>query len=295
MLKFGLRQAGLFVLGLVGALLLAAAVAALAEDRSTFLSALLRHAVQIARLDFGTSVITGKPATAELAGRLEATLELVGSGVLIALLVGVPLGIAFGMRRSLRAAAPLIQIVAAAPVFCAGLALIYVAANVLGWHDLRYDSTDIFQVLAARDTPRLVHAFHTFSLPALTVGAVGIAAVQLVLRKAIADAADEPYRRNLRLMGLSTFEIEWVYVAPQVTARLLSSLGEIVLALFSAALVAEWMFGWPGAALLFVKSIALQDWSVVGLVLSVFVAIKLLADFLGALGAQALSGEGAAR
>jgi ABC-type dipeptide/oligopeptide/nickel transport system permease component len=292
MLRFGLRQAAYFALGLLGALLLAAAIAALPAGRAAFLGAFLQHLLHIVQLDFGASVITGSPATAGFAAQLAATLELVGTGGVIALLIGVPLGVAFGVRRSLRATAPLIQIVAAAPVFCASLALIYVAVNLLGWRDLHYDGNDFFRTLLARDNALLTHAFHVFSLPVMTVGAAGIAAVQLAMRRAISDAADEPYRRNLRLMGLSSFEIDRVYVAPQVAIHLFANLGEIVLALFSAAVVAEWMFGWPGAALLFVKSVALRDWSVVALIVLVFVAIKLLADFAGALCAHALAHPG---
>ncbi|MBI3678124.1 MAG: ABC transporter permease [Proteobacteria bacterium] len=295
MLKFGLRQAGIFALGLLGALLLAAAISALPAGRAAYPGAFLQHLLHVAQFDFGASVLTGNPAVAEFSARMAATLELVGSGALMALLIGIPLGIAFGLRRSLRAAAPLIQIVAAAPVFCASLALIFVAVNVLHWHDLHYDGTDLFQVLAARDQSQLVHAFHIFSLPAVTVGAVGVAAVQLVLRGAISDAADEPYRRNLKLMGLSAFEIERIYVAPQVVAHLFAHLGDIVLALFSAAAVAEWMFGWPGAAYLFVKSVALHDWNVVALILLAFTAIKLFADFIGALSAHALAHPESAR
>lgn len=289
MVRFGLRQAGLFGLGLLGALLLAAAVAALPSLRDAFLPAFFHRLLQLVQFDFGASVLSARPATAEFAGRLAATLELVGSGALIALLVGTPLGVAFGMRRSLRAVSPLIQIAAAAPVFCASLALIWLAVNVLGWRDLRPDGTDFFHALTTGDNTLLTHAFHIFALPALTVGAVGAAAVQLVLRRAIADAADEPYRRSLKRMGLSAFEIEWAYVMPQVLAHLFDNLGEIVLALFSAAAIAEWMFGWPGAALLFVKSVALHDWSVVALILLAFVTIKLAADFVGALCGYALA------
>ena len=96
---------------------------------------------------------------------------------------------------------------------------------------------------------------------------------------------EAPWRRGLRLMGLGAVEIDLAYLAPRILAGLLAALGEITLALFSAAAVAEWVFDWPGAAVLFVKSVALPDWGVAALVLLAFAAIKLMADFIGAVSA----------
>ncbi len=93
-------------------------------------------------------------------------------------------------------------------------------------------------------------------------------------------------------MGLSALEINGVYLMPQVLTGLCRSLGDITLALFAAAAVAEWVFGWPGAAVLFLKSVALHDWNVAALVLLVFAAFKFAADFAGELGARALAVKG---
>ena len=291
---FGLRQFVRLALGLFGAFLLASAVAALPAGThlgpSAYLAGWLAHLQAIARLDFGRSQVTALPAAVELARRLPVTLELVGAGALVALVLGVPLGLLLGTGRRLRAAAPLVQIVAAAPVFCAGLGLLWLADHVLGWHAGRSLAGQALD--QALDMQSLLRAL---ALPALTVGAAGAAAVQLSLRRAASVAIEAPYRQGLRLMGLGSFEIDRAYIAPQIVAGFLANLGEITLALFSAAAVAEWVFGWPGAAVLFVKSIALQDWSVAALVLLVFASIKLAADFAGAVSARALArGEGAA-
>jgi ABC-type dipeptide/oligopeptide/nickel transport system permease component len=123
-------------------------------------------------------------------------------------------------------------------------------------------------------------ALHALALPGLTVGAAGAAAVQLAVRRAEAEAIEEPYRHGLKLLGLGSFEIDRLYLAPQILAGMLASFGEIVLALFSAAAVAEWLFGWPGAAVLFLKSVALHDWNVTALVLLAFAAVSLTGGFL---------------
>lgn len=293
MWRFGLRQALRLTFGLAGAFLLAAAVAALPGpgvhvNVPVYFAAWLAHIEAFARFNFGTSQVTALPAAAELARRLPVTLELVAGAIPVAVVLGIPLGVLLGSGRRLRVAAPLIQIVAAVPVFCASLGLIWLNAHVLVWHGTLVRGT--FWSLLIHGDPALWAALRTLALPVLTVGGAGAAAVQLALRQAMSGTMEAPYRRGLRLMGLSGFEVDRAYLAPQILAGFLASLGEIALALFSAAAVAEWVFDWPGAAVLFVKSIALYDWSVAALVLLVFAAIKFAADFAGALGARALAG-----
>lgn len=294
---FGLRRVLHLVLGLLGAVLLAGAVAALPalghpsphSGIPAYLAGWAAHLEAFVHLDFGKSQVTALPASTELARRLPVTLELVGAGALVALVLGVPLGLVLGTGRRLRAGAPLIQIVAAAPVFCAGLLLLWLAQHVLGWQISRHPNIAEWTRMAdgnAADTMTLLRAT---ALPVLTVGAAGAAAVQLALRRAASVAMEAPYRRGLRLMGLGGFEVDRAYLVPQIVAGFLADLGEITLALFSAAAVAEWVFGWPGAAVLFVKSVALEDWAVVALTLLVFAAIKLAADFAGAVGARVLA------
>ncbi len=297
MWRFGLRQVARLALGLLGAVLLAAFVSALAApDAKTgalhFMGAVLSRLLAVARLDFGVSAINDVPASAELAQKLPVTLELVGSGAIVAAIVGMPLGLLLSISRTARAVAPLIQIVAAAPVFCAGLGLLWISVRV--FHTTPHAADHLWSTLASGNGPQIRAALGALALPALTVGAAGAASVQLALRRASAGAIEEPYRRGLRLMGLGAFEIDRLYLVPEVLAGLLASLGEISLSLFSAAVVAEWVFGWPGAAALFLKSVALRDWSVVALILFAFGAVTILARFVGALGGRMLGGEAAA-
>lgn len=293
MWRFGLRQAGRFVLGLAGAFLAAAAVAALPGEgahtsASAYLAAWAAHLETFARLDFGMSQVTALPALTELARRLPVTLGLVGSAIPVALIVGVPPGFLFGIGKRLRAAAPLIQIAMAAPVFCASLGLLWLNNRVFGGQGGPVHGD--FPILLFHGDPAAWAVLRTLALPVLTVGAAGAAAVQLALRRAMSVAIEAPYRRGLRLLGLGGVEVDRVYLAPQILAGFFLSLGEIALALFSAAAVAEWVFDRPGAAVLFVKSIALDDWSVAATVLLVFAAIKFTADFAGVLAARSLAG-----
>lgn len=286
MARFTLEQAARFFFTLVGALLMAVLVAGLPHDGpwrgwGPLVSTLVEKFFAFIKFDFGSSAISGGPATAELSARLPVTLFLASTGFVVALIIGAPLGILLGATPVRRAAAPLIQIVAAAPVFCAGLALAFGAVHLLGW-PVSINTPMGFPQLAD------VHAFELLLPPILTVGLAGAAAVQLALRRAAREASDESYQKGLRRLGLSALEIDLVYVAPQIAAGLLSSLGEIALALLSATAVAEWVFNAPGAAVLFVKSAALYDWTMLALVLLVFVTIVQTAHFIGRVAAHAL-------
>jgi peptide/nickel transport system permease protein len=162
-------------------------------------------------------------------------------------------------------------------VFCAALALAYAANRLLGWP--LPAGAPILQV------PRDLASWSAILPPVLTVGLAGTAAVQIALRRAAAEMGDAPFRAGLVRLGLPTLEIDRVYVLPQVFAGLLRSLGEVVLALLSAAVVAEWVFRCPGVADLFVKSVALRDWNMVALILFLFAVAAMLADFAGRIAA----------
>ncbi len=293
MLRFVSREAGRLALGLLGAALLAAAISALAMPHAgdgvfAFLVAWGRTLDGFVHLDFGHSSISGEPALGELAAHLPLTLGLVAEGFAVALIVGIPVGLLFGAGPARRAAAPLIQIVSAAPIFCAGLALAFASANLLHWPVPTDNGVKTDLVL----WPHSVTAFETLLLPVLTVGLAGAAAAQLALRRAGSELAGEPWRTQLHRMGLPHWEIEGVYGLPRIFAGLLSSLGEVILALFSAAVVAEWVFNYVGAADLFVKSVALHDWAIAAPVLLSFAGLTLIADFIGRCAAHPLADPG---
>jgi len=292
MMQFAVRQAGRFALGLFGAAVVTSMISAVsmphAHGLAPFLEAAGARLLAFAQLDFGKSAISGLKVTDELALRLPATLALVLAGSGAALIVGAPLGLLFGAGPIRRAAAPLMQILAALPVFCAGLALAYGAVHLLHWPV----SVNLPVAASAPVFSGDLRTLQMAAMPVLTVGLAGAAAVQLALRRAASQSAAEDYRSGLKRMGLSAFEIEWVYAVPQVIAGLLASLGEIMRALLAAAVVAEWVFHRPGAADLFVKSVALADWNMAALILFVFAGLAFLADFGGRIGAYALVNEG---
>ena len=286
MLRYGLWQAGRLIASLIGAALLAALLAVLSHHMHGFwpvLGAYSDSFVNMVRGNFGSSSVTGQTALRDVESVLPATLQLVLAGLVIALVIGIPLGAFLSASRMLRAAAPLMQIIAAAPVFCAALGLIWFAVHVLHW-----PAPEQSRALSwtSQDAPGAWNvAFRIFAVPALTVGAAGAACIQLSLQRTAAKVSNAPYRAGLQMMGLRALEIDLRYVVPEFAAGLLRCLGDVVLALLVAATVAEWVFDRDGAAVLFLKSVSSGDWNVVALILLIFAGLKFAADFLGQMAA----------
>ena len=277
-----LLRAAQVIGSLLGALVLASLLATLSQPTHGFwplLSVFCAKFMAALEGDFGRSAVTGARSMAAAVAAFPATLQLLTVGAVIALVIGIPLGIVLSASRTLRAAAPLIEIIAAMPVFVAALALIWIAVRVLHWSDASQTSALSWTALVRSGGWNA--AWQTFALPALTVGAAGAASVQLSLRRAAVRAWSAPYRNGLRMMGLGTLDIDLRYAVPEVIAGLLRDAGEIALALISATAVAEWVFHRDGAAVLFLKSAAFGDWNVAAAVLFLFAIIKLVAEFLG--------------
>jgi len=283
MWRYALKESGRWALALLGALLIAAAVSALSVAGATagpgaYAAALGLKLLAYAQLDFGRSALSGLGVVHELAARGPTTLNLVLYGGLIAILLGAPLGVVLGSGPLRRATAPFVQVASALPVFAAGLALAYAARHLFGWSQVRPLEPSHLDLAGLR----------ALLLPALTVGLAGTAAVQIALRRAAAEVQDSPFRLGLRRLGLSAMEVERAYVGPLVFAGLLSDLGEVMLALLSAAVVSEWVFQCRGIADLFVKSVALHDWNMAALILLVFASVTATAALVGRLSARLL-------
>ncbi len=282
MTRFWASQATRLVVGVCGAAAVAAVISALGEPRAPgfpgFLMAIGSRLLHFGQFDLGYSVINGLPVLDELSRRLPPTLALVLLGGVFALIAGLPLGLLFAFSPARRTAAPLVQIITATPVFCAGLALAYAAVHLLHW-----------PVSVNGPMPP---SLQTAALPILTVGLAGAAAVQLALRRAAFQSSGEAFRTGLKRLGLGAFEIERRFVLPQVLAGLIASAGEIMLALLSATVVAEWVFHRPGAADLFVRSVALADWNMAAIILFVFAALSFVTEFAGRMIGHLLANEG---
>jgi ABC-type dipeptide/oligopeptide/nickel transport system permease component len=298
MVRYALRRAALLGASLVGAMLLAAAVAALSEPGATasagaFFSALFAKAPGALTLDLGQSSISGIAAAAEAAPAFRASFELLIVGIFIAIVVGIPLGMALASPDTRAFVTAIVQLAGSLPVFCAGLIIGFVFVKFMPPSEGN-NAPSLFDAFAAGDSEMLSAALFAIAPAGLTVGLAGAGAVALAWRNALDIAAAEHYRDGLRRLGLSEREIFNIYVVRHAIALTLRELPDILLALFAATAVAEWIFAREGAGAAFIHAVALEDWAVAAVILLVIAIIRSAADFAGPLAAHALIGDEAA-
>jgi peptide/nickel transport system permease protein len=247
--------------------------------------------------DFGHSTVTGTPAITAALRAAPVTAQHIAAGAVLALFIGIPLGLLLSGGRTLRMAAPLLQIVTAIPVFLVALALAWAAIRTFHMAapaqpvNLHPANSSMTALLRGGDWNGLWFAYF---LPVLTIGAAGAARLQLSLRRAAGVAWAAPYRNGLRMMGLSLFDINLRFALPEIAAALLRDLQGFVLTLISAAVIAEWIFQSGGAAELFLKASARHDWAVVSSILFLASVLTLAAGFLGKVLASLIVPEEAA-
>lgn len=209
------------------------------------LPALLHWLGDLARLDFGTSLVTGQPVMGEIVHQLGASVQLALVAVLLSLLIGPPLGILAGLRpggildRTLLVVSTGLK---AIPLFLMALLLIVIVAVQLRW-------------LPAAGHGELRH----FVLPALTL-ALGLAAVNArITRDAMARIADMPFWRFSQWKGLSERQTLMRHGLRNVSVPLITYLGLQFVTLVEGVIVIESVFGWPGIGHALVHAIFSRD------------------------------------
>jgi peptide/nickel transport system permease protein len=203
----------------------------------------------IARGDFGNSVLTRRPVTEHIWERLPATIELGSVAMALSVLIGVPLGVysAVYRGRTLDRGARVFAVLGqSVPAFWLGLMLILVFAVVLG-------------VLPAGGRGGLANIL----LPAFTLGYFTSAAILRLTRSAMLEVLASDYVKFARLKGLHEQVVLWKHglrnaLLPVVTFAVL-----LFVQFLGGAVVTETVFAWPGLGRLILESITTRDYPIV--------------------------------
>ena len=227
------------------------------------------------RGDWGYSYADGRPVLERVVERLPATLELIGTAVLLALLAALPAGVFAAARRRVdRITGPVAVAGISLPVFWFGLLLQLVFASALGW----FPSSGRQSFGGGDFVDRLTHLV----LPATVLAVVLSAAWSRYLRGAMRQSLSLPFIDIARARGLSERRLLWRHALPIalptfVTVVLLDSA-----MLASGAVVTESVFSWPGIGSLFTESLAKRDYTVLMAFLMIgsvaVVVLNLVAD-----------------
>ena len=207
------------------------------------------------RGDWGYSYADGRPVLQRLLERLPATLELIGSSTLLAVVVAMPLGVMAAVRRGFDRATTAGAIAAISlPVFWFGLLLQLVFANALGW----LPSSGRTSFAGGTFPDRIAHLV----LPVAVLSAVHAAAWSRYLRSSMRETLALPFIQAARGRGVGEAEVVLRHALrnaslPFVTVVLLDA---SIMA--SGAVVTESVFAWPGIGSLFTEALARRDYTV---------------------------------
>lgn len=218
--------------------------------------------------DLSRSLLTGVPVRQAIIEKFPNTLEIVVGALLISMALGIPLGIAAATNAGLWVdglVSALSSLGVAVPSFW--LAMILVSTFALDWGLL--PATGAVS-LFSNPAESIRHAL----LPAVALGASGVAEVARQLRSALGEILGSQFVRTLRAKGLSPFSIVWKHGLKNVSVTLLTVLGLLLNRMLGATVVIEAVFAIPGIGSTVVQAALAKDFPVVqGVVLAMVVIV----------------------
>lgn len=236
--------------------------------------------------DFGKSFVFSEPALQVILQRMPATLELAICAVLLAVVIGIPLGLYAGLKPdSIFAKATMAGSILgfSLPSFWVGLLLIMIFAVQLGWlpSSGRGETRALLGIQwSFLTTDGLAHLV----LPAFNLALFQISLVMRLVRAGVREVLPQEYVKFARAKGLSESRIIFVHVLKNIMIPIVTMIGLEFGSTIAFSVVTESIFAWPGMGKLIIDSINMLDRPMIVayliLIVSLFVAINLVVDLL---------------
>jgi peptide/nickel transport system permease protein len=264
----------------------------------------LRYLTDLLQGDWGVSIGTKRPVLTEIGERLPATLELLAAAMLLALVVGVALGVVAAVRQN-RTADHVIRLLAiggvSMPAFWLGLILQVIFFGRLGWlpptgrlnSDLEFTNpvagiTGLytFDALFTGNWAALSSALTHLVLPAATLAAYPIGVVARMTRATMIEALGQDYVRAARAYGISERVIAWRIALRNAMPPTTTVLGLTLAYSLTGAFFVELVFNWPGLGLYASTALLNVDYPVImGVTVlgaTTYVLVNLVVDLIHA-------------
>jgi len=221
---------------------------------------------KIAHGDLGESFQTFTPVTQGIARTLPATIELTAAGMLLAVIIGVPLGIVAALRPRgfLDSALTTIAVFGISmPGFFLGLILMLIFSANLGW-------------LPPTGRGGLSHLI----LPALTLGLPYVATFSRLARSTLMDVLKEDYIRTAYAKGVPGYKVVLKHALSNAAIPLVTVFGMDFGRLLGGAVIVETVFAWPGMGRFLIDAIMARDIYVVQGTVLVFAAVVVIVNLM---------------
>lgn len=236
--------------------------------------------------DFGLSLRQGQKVSVLLRERLPATLELSIAAALIALVVGVPLGVYTALKRNGKLSQVFLAfslLGVSLPTFLIGILLILVFSVQLGWLP-SYGRGDTVKLGWWSTGLLTASGWKHLILPAVTLSLFQVALVLRLVRSEMLEVLRADYIKFARARGLTKRAIHFGHALKNTLVPVITIMGLQLGGIIAFAIVTETVFQWPGMGLLFIQAVQFADIPVMAaylcLISFIFVLINLIVDLL---------------
>ena len=236
--------------------------------------------------EFGLSLRQGAKVSRLISERLPATLELAGVAAVLALVLGIPMGVYAALKRGtflsqLFMTVSLLGV--SLPTFLVGILLILLFAVGLGWFP-SFGRGDVVQLGWWTSGLLTAGGWHHIVLPALTLAIFQLTLIMRLVRAEMLEVLRTDYVKFARARGLSNTAIHFGHALKNTLVPVITITGLQLGALIAFAIITETVFQWPGMGLLFSQAVTFADIPVMAAYLCltalIFVVINLVVDLL---------------
>lgn len=217
--------------------------------------------------DFGTSLKSGQPVSAEMSERVPYTLGLALLVWMMAVILGIPMGMCAAIYRN-HVADHVLMLVAIAGASIANFWLALIAMDTfsvkLGWLPL----------LGAE-------GWKSYILPSVCLGIFPMAVMSRMTRSSMVDVLGEDYIRTARAKGLAPFQVYFKHALRNALIPIVTIIALNFGSLIGGAVVTESVFNWPGIGRYLVDSVRYRDYPVIQGVTMITVASVVVMNLVG--------------
>lgn len=230
-----------------------------------------RYLKRLVTLDLGMSYTTRQPISQEIGIRLPFTINLACAAIILAIVIGIPLGVLTAIKRdtfvdNLLTITSLVGI--SIPNFWLGTMLMLVFSVRLGWFPSGGMTEFLWTPLGLRQV----------ILPALALSTASIASFMRIGRSAMLEVLQSDYIRTARAKGLGKASVIFIHALKNAMIPLLTQFGTSFGALLGGAIVTEQVFVINGVGTYLVNAINTRNYPVVQSTVLVIAALFILVN-----------------
>jgi peptide/nickel transport system permease protein len=236
--------------------------------------------------EFGLSLRQGRKVSTLIVERFPATLELSLVAAVIALVVGIPLGVYAALRRGSFGAQVVMTVSllgVSLPTFLIGILLILFFAVILKWLP-SFGRGDVLTLGSWTTGLLTLEGWRHLVLPAVTLSVFQLALILRLVRSEMLEVLRTDYVKFARARGLPNRAVYFGHALKNTLVPVITITGLQLGGLIAFAIVTETVFQWPGMGLLFIQAVQFADIPVMAaylcLIALIFVVINLVVDML---------------